>query len=123
MNKTLTLNVGMDTESTEALSANVIRESLAATGLLLGRQSVVQSDTEKTLVVEVTPGPDITSPARMRGAIFQSAVDLRQDCIAAWNERTNTGGLIGPRAAAWGRFNPEFFFNLEGRRMAQKESA
>jgi len=118
MNKTLTLNVGMDIESTEALSAQVIREILAANGLLLGRQSVVQSDTEKTLVVEVTPGPEITSAARMHAALFLSAQDLRQDCIAVWSEQTRSGGLVGPRASKWGAFNPEFFFTLDGRRLS-----
>ena len=121
MNKTLTLNVGMDIESTEALSANVIREILAANGLLLGRDAVVQSDTERTLVIDVMPGPEITNPGRMHAALFLSAQDLRQDCIAAWNEQTRSGGLVGPRAAKWGAFNPEFFFTIEGKRLTQKE--
>ena len=121
MNKTLTLNVGMDIESTEALSAQVIREVLVANGLLLGRSAVVQSDTERTLVIDVMPGPEITNPGRMHAALFLSAQDLRQDCIAAWNEQTRSGGLVGPRAAKWGAFNPEFFFTLEGKRLTQKE--
>ena len=121
MNKTLTLNVGMDIESTEALSAQVIREILVTNGLLLGRDAVVQSDTERTLVIDVMPGPEITNPGRMHAALFLSAQDLRQDCIAAWNEQTRSGGLVGPRAAKWGAFNPEFFFTIEGKRLTQKE--
>ena len=32
---------------------------------------------------------------------------LRQDCIAM--AFLNDGALVGPRAAAWGEFNPEYF--------------
>lgn len=33
----------------------------------------------------------------------------KQDCIAVWCEDTEQGELIGPRAGAWGEFNPEYF--------------
>lgn len=40
--------------------------------------------------------------------LFTLARETRQDCIAVVNA-DGKGRLIGPRAAAWGEFNPEYF--------------
>lgn len=37
------------------------------------------------------------------------AEQYAQDCIAVWMEDKNRGMLIGPKAAEWGEFNPDFF--------------
>ena len=34
---------------------------------------------------------------------------LNQDCIAVYIPEQRAGLLVGPRAAAWGEFNPEYF--------------
>ena len=41
--------------------------------------------------------------------VYQLAVLLGQDCISVYSPRLQSGRLIGPRAAQWGAFNPEFF--------------
>lgn len=43
--------------------------------------------------------------------------ELKQDCIAVYRELTGGGALVGPRADAWGPFNPEYFLLLDGRRL------
>jgi hypothetical protein len=43
------------------------------------------------------------------GSIALLATALDQDCIAVFDHSTNTGTLIGDKAAQWGAFNPEYF--------------
>lgn len=64
------------------------------------------SDTEETLVATVS-GPVLS-------ASYIVAQRLDQDCIAVYDPRSDIGRLIGPNAAAWGSFNPEFFLLLDG---------
>lgn len=47
------------------------------------------------------------------GKIYRLAVLLEQDCIAVSGHDTSPGELIGPNAADWGGFNPEFFVTFE----------
>ncbi len=37
---------------------------------------------------------------------------LDQDCIAEYCHDTGRGFLIGPKAAEWGEFNPEYFQSI-----------
>jgi hypothetical protein len=43
------------------------------------------------------------------GSIAVLAAALDQDCIAVYDDSTDTGTLIGDKAEAWGAFNPEYF--------------
>jgi hypothetical protein len=43
------------------------------------------------------------------GSIAVLAAALDQDCIAVYDHSTDTGTLIGDKAAEWGAFNPEYF--------------
>lgn len=115
MTRKLILNVGLNIGGTTAISAAVAKEILIANGFVLGNEALVESDTEPALVIEAWPVHALTS---VGNSLHQSAQDLQQDCIAAYNPATNKGVLIGPRAAAWGTFNPEFFFNLDGQRLS-----
>lgn len=117
MTRKLILNVGLNIGGTTAISAAVAKEILIANGFVLGNEALVESDTEPALVIEAWP---VHALHNTGVAIYQSAADLQQDCIAAYNPTTDRGFLIGPRAAAWGAFNPEFFFGLDGQRLAAR---
>lgn len=77
--------------------------------------SVVTSDTEKTVIAAVYLPGGVTITHNRIAALAET---LGQDCIAAYCENTRTGALLGPRAAQWGEFNPEYFFLLNGTRLA-----
>ena len=116
----LTLNIGLNSAG-GAIPAEQARQALAANEFLIVRDAVLESDTEPTLVAEVI-SPD-TSPIILLQLLHQVAEELEQDCIAVYRERTRGGALIGPRAAEWGPFNPEYFLLLDGRRPAEVASA
>ncbi len=65
---------------------------------------VEQSTTEPTLVVKMKMDPGLLE---MVGDDLSNY--LHQDCVAVYNVTTGKGQLIGPRAAAWGEFNPAYF--------------
>jgi hypothetical protein len=109
---TVILNIGLDVNATRSLSAHVVKEILAANDILIHSATLLDSDTEPTLVVETRPR------IGLRGAIMQTAIDLQQDCIAAYAPNGKQGALFGPRCEAWGAFNPEFFFLPNGQRLA-----
>lgn len=70
------------------------------------RYGMAQSATEPTLVVE------IETYAQTEDALYKLACELSQDCIAIRPTAGGTGFLFGPRAAAWGEFNPDYFLTL-----------
>ena len=107
------LNIGLDVNATSTIAAHVALEIVKANGFLVRKHAVVQSDTEPTLVVTVSQ-----FDGQLAGRIYSTAVDLQQDCIAVYSPRIQNGTLIGPKAAAWGTFNPEFFFMPDGTRLA-----
>lgn len=71
---------------------------------------VQQSASEETALYAIEGGMTNT----LRARIDRLAHALRQDCIAAFDTETGRGELIGPRAAAWGDFNPEYFLTAPG---------
>lgn len=112
----LVLNIGLDPKATPEIAAHVAREILRANGFFtVGNSRIVQSDTEPTLVVGVTPQPGLL----VRSAIHQTAADLEQECIAAWDVVAKCGALTGPQAAKWGTFDAQRFFMLDGRRLSE----
>lgn len=80
--------------------------------------ALVQSHTEPTLVVEFVTaeldaaGVDVLTVASTICRLWD------QDCVALYSTGVGAGFLIGPRAAAWGPFNPNYFFLLDGRTLA-----
>lgn len=112
------LNVGLGTKATTTLSADVARQIVVANDFLVTTWSVVQSDTEPTLVCEAMPMT--TDRGIVLQHLYQIAEDLEQDCIAVYSPTTGKGVLIGPDAQAWGKFNPAYFFTLNGQRLAQE---
>lgn len=115
------LNIGLARKASPDIAAHVALEIVKANDFLIGKHKVVQSDTEATLVVEATfPGRSALLCIQM---LRQISIDLEQDCIAVYRPETNGGSLVGPKAKEWGEFNPEFFFLLNGKRLAPQKAA
>lgn len=120
------LNIGLDVKATCTIAEHVALEIVKANGFIVYAHKVHQSDTEPTLVVDCTRDPftadNFASGQDNRQALYQIAVDLDQDCIAAYVPAAPTDprarGLFGPRAAAWGEFNPAYFILIDGTRLA-----
>ena len=68
--------------------------------------TVSQSATEKTLVVGFSTLQPLEN---YHNAIHALAVELQQDCIAAFDAGNGKGELIGEFSADWVAFNPEYF--------------
>ena len=111
------LNIGLDVKGTRTLQTSLVKQLITVRDLLrLDEGKVYESDTEATLVIKVrsTYGaiPYVLSK------IHALAADLEQDCIAVYSPNLDKGWLAGPRADAWGKFNPEFFILPNGSRLA-----
>jgi hypothetical protein len=116
----LTLNIGLNSHK-GAITTEQARQALAANEFSIVRDAVLESDTEPTLVAEVTSLN--ANPFLVLQLLRRVADELDQDCIAVYRELTAGGALIGPRAAEWGPFNPEFFLLLDGRRLSETIAA
>lgn len=112
------LNIGLDIagkanlQSQRDSRAEFALDFLRANGItqnILGARRA-QSATEDTLVVEL----NVSSGAeqRLRDTVHALAVSLEQDCIAVYNATGWSGELVGPNAAAWGEFNPDYFIRF-----------
>ena len=82
--------------------------------------AVHDSDSEPTLIVEVTTTDPFHNRVRMLADALCS--QLRQEAIAIAELNADGcikwGDLRGPMADRWGSFNPEFFLLLDGSRAA-----
>lgn len=117
------LNIGLDIAGTT--NTTFQRDSRASyafawlrsrpyTQNILGARRA-QSSTEDTLIVKLSVSSGDEN--NFRKEIDELAYELDQDCIAVYNATGWSGELVGPNAAAWGEFNPEFFirFDLDAR--------
>jgi hypothetical protein len=114
------LNIGLNIPGTDhtmhpELAKDAIRNMLTNGERILSA-TVHASDTEPTLVVLIDGFPPATSELEYLSEL------LLQDCIAyckadsAGGALVRTGGLIGPKAAEWGPFNPAYFILPDGAR-------
>lgn len=94
------LNIGLNVTDGEPNTVEQVLSVLKAAGIEPERYEVKQSGTEPTLIARI--------PATDDAILAQISDTLKQDAIAVRNP-DGTGKLLGPRAAAWGEFNPEFF--------------
>jgi hypothetical protein len=109
------LNVANGDNSAHALisrdvrALQFLRNSAYLSNVISDRLAV--SNTEQTRIVALSLASEDESSARAE--IFELAVWLEQDCIAVYNATAMSGALIGPNAAAWGTFNPDYFIRVD----------
>jgi hypothetical protein len=109
------INVGLAVGTNGNIGFGTVLRELAQAGFTVRRYNLLHSETEPTIVARaVFPGND-THLHRMAAAV---ALLLSQDCIAVYVPTTGNGFLAGPRAAAWGVFDPTQFILPDGTRLA-----
>lgn len=113
------LNIGLKVGTSGNIPVELVKDMLWNADLSVKTERVVQSDTEPTLVVEVS---SMNGPTLTLALLNRLSSDLGQDCVAVYRPKTQSGALIGPKAAAWGSFNPEFFILPDGTRLSQPSS-
>lgn len=108
-NALITLNIGQAIPDGGFNSTGLVLFSLNMHGFTVVRYREIVADhdkgTEPTIVAVVEPrdtGTAITARIESLSRV------LSQDCIAVRNA-AGDGVLIGPKAAEWGEFNPEYF--------------
>lgn len=70
------------------------------------------SVSEPTLIVKL----GVSCETRAQREIELISELLQQDCIAWYNATEYTGALLGPKAAAWGEFDPQYFLRFDANR-------
>lgn len=118
----LTLNIGLAVNNGTFIEAVDAVQAAANAGFFIYGSEVHDSDTEPTLVLTATYDGSVGS---QHASAYALAEALGQDCIAVYRHPLiaglqGTGRLIGPRADAWGAFNPEFFILPGGERLGQQ---
>ena len=113
--KLLTLNIGLNVGAERTWSLAQVCRVLGANDFRVESSVEVNSDTEPTAVVVVSV---FDLPFLAWAKLNQVSLDLKQDCIAAFNVDKQVGALIGPKAADWGPFNPAFFILPDGSRLS-----
>lgn len=122
------LNIGLNVTGADNTPAAVVARALKAVRLLdvlLSRNCVVAtravdstySGPDGAPVVETTLLVSVAgqiAQASLRNIVYALAEELEQDCIAVYEPETGRGELIGPKAADWGGFNPEYFVRFYG---------
>lgn len=102
-----TVNIGLATNDGAGVTVPEVLAVLQRTGARVLQHSTHQSDTEQTLVAQ------LSRPLTPAEATTVSAM-LRQEAIAQIHE--GEGDLYGPKADAWRPFNPAFFLMPDGKR-------
>jgi hypothetical protein len=111
----VTLNIGLAREGNSNIGVGTALRELHSLGFAILKHAGHTSDTELTLVAYVRHGG---SPAMVANNLFHLSQLLGQDCIAVVNHGNGARTLIGPRADKWLPFNPAYFLNLDGTRLA-----
>ena len=112
------VNIGLARPDGGHSDASTVFRALRARGFHHTDAKLHVSDSEETVVARLE---STDAPLRqVRQQLFYVANDLGQDCIAVLFDDAAgepEGALIGPRAHAWGEFNPAFFLLLDGSRL------
>jgi hypothetical protein len=110
------LNIGLiRADNKLPLNPLFVEQYLNHLGLEVRDFKIFQSDSEPTAVVVVrTSDSPLFTNATALNARF-----LQQEAIARYSPEHNRGELFGPKADAWGPFNPQFFLMPDGRRLSE----
>jgi len=113
----LILNIGLPSGSTvhTGLALHVLATQC---DFRIHEDSVLQSDTEPTLVAVVSYNRAGVLWMEHAALALASRI-LERDCIAVWDVALNKGSLIGPQAREWGDFDPARFLMPDGRRLSE----
>jgi hypothetical protein len=113
LNIGLARNDGQPNHTLEHVVAELTRSGL----IVQSGARVVQSDTEPTAVLRLTPATVARhSMSSLHHTLHLVACFLNQDCIAIHDTShpATYGALVGPKAKEWGEFNPELFLLEDG---------
>ena len=119
--KTIFVNIGLNVSSSDTIGQLLYPAGIpteyaldmlkAVPGMFyIVSQEMAQSETEPTLVLELRTMEHSAGLARFFDGLSRA---LHQDCIAAYDPAAQRGGLFGPKADAWGPFNPAYFISPE----------
>lgn len=102
------LNIGMDRNDGTSNPDGMLMMALSHADLLpMGDVSYVQSNTERTAVVQLEQEPHAMK-------VEYLCELLGQESIALYSEKAKAGVLYGPKAEEWGPFNPDYFMLPDG---------
>lgn len=107
------LNIGLKTSPhmtrggvMEDLKVGNVLAVLPVFGLDFDSAKIAQSETEKTLILT---GKSDAEYIDFEKSIKNLSDALKQDCIAAYFPKSDSGVLIGSRSDDWGVFDKQYF--------------
>lgn len=103
------INIGFDVHGEEQLNLQKIKHELSSLVTVI-TFSIHDSDTEPTFVAKI-------ARPLTKHEVYYLATQLHQNAIAqTTDEEGHTGFLAGPRTYLYGKYNPQFFVMLDGKR-------
>ena len=99
-----TINIGLANPFTGEL--NSVEQTLAEViKCVRGIEDIAvrRSATEPTVIIRFKQAVD---------SLNKIATALDQDCVAVYDDETDTGELYGDKAEQWSPFNPEYFLSI-----------
>jgi hypothetical protein len=102
------LNIGLKIARTgreNTVSQTV--QALERAGFAIEAIAVHQSNTERTVVAQVSIPPSL--PVADWPSVYGVSCQLGQEAIGVWSPAIGAGALVGPDCESWGDFNPAFF--------------
>lgn len=109
------LNIGLKIGEDGVLDPADARAAVEATGAKIVSESIHESNTEQTLVA-------VLDRALTQQELYAVSEATQQDAIAQRTGR-GQGMLAGPKAEAWGDYNPEYFLMPDGQTAAAQEGS